>query len=103
MLQLVLPSVLVSQELKQLHDSATAGHLGVQKTLGKIRRRFYGWDSARMWRTGVVAVRHVQQGNHQCLVVMLLCCHQPVGHLFNVLQWTLLVLFHEGYGTCISC
>ena len=26
-----------------------------------------GWDSARMWRIGVIAVRHVQQGNHQCL------------------------------------
>ena len=45
-LQLVLPHVLVSQVLKQLHDSATAGHLGVQKTLDKIRRRFY-WVGQR--------------------------------------------------------
>ena len=45
-LQLVLLRVLVSQVLKQLHDSATAGHLGVQMTLGKIRRRFY-WVGQR--------------------------------------------------------
>ena len=72
---LCFPHVLISQILKQLHDSATAGHLGVQKTLDKIRRRSTGCDSTRMWRIGVVSVRHVQQGNHQCLVVLHLCNH----------------------------
>ena len=40
-LQLVLPRTMVIQVLLLMHDNATAGHLGMQKTLAKIRSRFY--------------------------------------------------------------
>ena len=39
--QLVLPRDLQLQVMRQLHDAPTAGHLGVSKTLGHIRERFY--------------------------------------------------------------
>ena len=44
--QLVLPQHLVAETLTQLHNSATAGHLGVKKTLEKVRSRFY-WVGQR--------------------------------------------------------
>ncbi|KAL5463135.1 hypothetical protein EMCRGX_G032011 [Ephydatia muelleri] len=85
-LQFVLPWVLVSQVLRQWHDSATAGHLGVQKTLDKIRGRFY-WVGQRQivedWcrhcetcaaRKPAVPGRVApMQGSQQCLVVLLQC------------------------------
>ena len=39
--QLILPKKLRPSVLKQLHCSPTAGHLRVNKTLGRIRERFY--------------------------------------------------------------
>ena len=39
--QLILPKKLRPGVLQQLHCSPTAGHLGVYKTLGRIRERFY--------------------------------------------------------------
>ena len=39
--QLVLPCDLQPQVLQQLHGAPTAGHLGVNKTLGRIKERFY--------------------------------------------------------------
>ena len=44
-LRLVLPRCLVPVVLEQLHDSPTAGHLGVQKTAERVKTRFYwpGW------------------------------------------------------------
>ncbi len=45
-LQLVLPKKLRPRILQQLHDTATGGHFGVAKTLGKVRERFY-WVSCR--------------------------------------------------------
>ena len=39
--QLVLPRSLQLQVLHDLHSTPTAGHLGVAKTLGRIRERFY--------------------------------------------------------------
>ena len=45
-LQIVLPLEMVFIVLTQLHDSATAGHLGIQKTLDKVQRRFY-WPGQR--------------------------------------------------------
>ena len=43
--QLVLPRSLVPDALRALHDAPTAGHLGITKTLNKVRARFYshGW------------------------------------------------------------
>ena len=45
-LQLVLPEVLRAEVLKHLHDDITGGHLGVNKTLNKVRTRFY-WANCR--------------------------------------------------------
>eukprot|EP00731_Ephydatia_muelleri_P036715 Em0310g4a len=44
--QLVIPTSLVPTVLAELHDSPTAGHLGVGKVLEKVRRRFY-WVGQR--------------------------------------------------------
>ena len=43
--QVVLPKALVPKVLEQLHNSVTAGHLGVQKLQAKVKDRFYwlGW------------------------------------------------------------
>ena len=40
MKQLILPKKLRRRVLQQLHCSSTAGHLGVDKTLGKEQERF---------------------------------------------------------------
>ena len=45
-LQLVIPPSMVPTVLAELHDSPTAGHLGVGKVLEKVRRRFY-WVGQR--------------------------------------------------------
>ena len=39
--QLILPKSLRSEVLQQLHNTQTAGHLGVAKTLSRVRERFY--------------------------------------------------------------
>ena len=44
--QLVLPTALCASVLKLLHDSPVGGHLGLSKTLGKVRQRFY-WIHCR--------------------------------------------------------
>ena len=45
-LQLILPQELVPTVLEALHSCPTAGHLGVTKTLQKVRSRFY-WPAQR--------------------------------------------------------
>ena len=45
-LQLVLPASLVPEVMTGLHNSPTGGHMGVKKTLEKIRARFY-WPRQR--------------------------------------------------------
>ena len=45
-LQLVLPHELVPTVLEALHNHSTAGHLGITKTLQKVRYRFY-WPGQR--------------------------------------------------------
>jgi len=45
-LQIILPKELVPTTLEALHDHSTAGHLGITKTLQKIRSRFY-WPGQR--------------------------------------------------------
>ena len=44
--QLVLPKGLCTSVLKQLHDSPVESHLGISKTLAKVRERFY-WIHCR--------------------------------------------------------
>ena len=58
-LQLVLPKSLRHEVLQQLHNTKTSGHLGVAKTLGRIRQRFY-WSSAdRIYKIGAEVVMFV--------------------------------------------
>ena len=40
-LQLVLPRSMVPEVLSALHDAPSAGHMGVNKTLERVRERFY--------------------------------------------------------------
>ena len=44
--QICLPESFVPQVLHVLHNSPSAGHIGVSKTLEKVRRRFY-WHGMR--------------------------------------------------------
>ena len=39
--QIVLPKMLQREVFQQLHSSPTAGHLGITKTLSRVRERFY--------------------------------------------------------------
>ena len=51
-LQVVVPTVLRKQIFGILHDSKTGGHFGINKTIGKIRMKFY-WpklrDDVKVW------------------------------------------------------
>lgn len=40
-LQVIVPKKMVSEVLRSFHDGTSGGHLGVKKTLIKIRQRFY--------------------------------------------------------------
>ena len=44
--QLLLPKKLRPQVLHEVHNTPTGGHLGIAKTLGRIRERFY-WSKCR--------------------------------------------------------
>lgn len=44
--QLILPKALRSEVLYHLHNTVTSGHLGISKTLGRVRERFY-WTGCR--------------------------------------------------------
>ena len=46
-LKLVIPKVLQEKVLLLLHDSVTAGHLGVKKTLQRVKQRYYWCGSSR--------------------------------------------------------
>ena len=55
---MVVPTVLRKRVFGFLHDSKTGGHFGVNKTIGKIREKFY-WPKLR--GCGVVSVMFVLQ------------------------------------------
>ena len=44
--QLILPKSLRPEVMQQLHNNQTAGHLGIAKTLGRVKGRFY-WVQCR--------------------------------------------------------
>jgi hypothetical protein len=46
--QIVIPDKLKASVLQQLHDSVTGGHLGVKKTLSKVRHRYF-WYGVRKY------------------------------------------------------
>ena len=45
--QFILPKTERAAILRQLHDEPTGGHLGGNKTMGKVRQRFY-WAKCRV-------------------------------------------------------
>lgn len=45
-LQIVVPRKRIRQILEEAHDSSSGGHFGVNKTLGRIRKRFY-WGTCK--------------------------------------------------------
>ena len=50
--QIVIPSSMVPKVLRQLHNDATGGHLGIQKLQAKVKDRFYwmGWfGDVKQW------------------------------------------------------
>ena len=50
--QLVVPRVLREEILQELHAGAIGGHLGEEKTLGRLKERFYWpghWNEVRDW------------------------------------------------------
>ena len=52
---MVIPKCLVEQVLEMLHDSITAGHMGVRRTLACVRLRFYWYkqrESVELWCRG---------------------------------------------------
>ncbi len=56
-LQMIVPRRLRNLILTQMHDSVTAGHLGVKKTLLRVRHRFSGMDSEETWKSGATNVK----------------------------------------------
>jgi hypothetical protein len=46
-LQLVVPESCVNIVLENVHDSVVAAHFGIQRTLSKVKQRYY-WDSMNM-------------------------------------------------------
>ena len=54
-LQLVVPKCLREEILQELHGGVVSGHLGVEKTLGRLKERFYwpghGKDVSNWCRT----------------------------------------------------
>jgi len=45
-IQLIVPKTQIKQILEEAHDSPSGGHFGINKTLEKIRKRFY-WASCK--------------------------------------------------------
>jgi len=45
-IQLIVPKTQIKQILEEAHDSSSGGHFGINKTLEKIRKRFY-WASCK--------------------------------------------------------
>ena len=45
--QLIVPRKLIAQILEELHNSPESGHFDINKTLNKVRRRFY-WATYKL-------------------------------------------------------
>ena len=61
-LLLVVPRALVPEVLSACHNSPTAGHLGVTKTVGKFGSASTGQASIVMWKTGFNAANGAPPG-----------------------------------------
>lgn len=54
-MQMIIPNSLVDVVLELMHDSITAGHMGVRRTLACVRLRFYWYkqrESVELWCKG---------------------------------------------------
>ena len=50
--QLVIPSSLKTKVLHDIHEGVVGGHLGVDKSLGKLKERFYWpghYNDVKQW------------------------------------------------------
>ena len=50
--QLVIPSALKSEVLRDIHEGILGGHLGIDKCLGKLKERFYWpgqYNDVKQW------------------------------------------------------
>ena len=58
-LQFVAPRQLHPEILEELHSGAVAGHLGEEKTLSRLKQRFYWpghWNDVRRWCQNLLSV-----------------------------------------------
>ena len=82
-LQLILPQELIPTVLEALHSCPTAGHLGVTKTLQKVRSRFY-WPGQHRdvedWTCDSCASRKMLPRSRRALLQL----HQPQAPLQRV-------------------
>jgi len=61
--QLILPESLRKEVLQQLHNSQTAGHLGVAKTLSRVKERFYWVQCGRDMPTAILSCQLVKSAS----------------------------------------
>ena len=72
--QLLLPKKLGEEVLYRLHDTPTAGHLGITKTLQRVQQKYnffffynnfaymHGYNNSKLLTTGLVATRMFNSG-----------------------------------------
>ena len=87
--QLVLPKGLGTSVLKQLHDNHVGGHIGVSKTLPKVRERLYCIHcrcDVEEWRqrSDLCAVR---KGPKVMISVAVLQCWGGHGGMLQLMSW----------------
>ena len=63
--QLVIPHANREEFLRDMHEGPLGGHLGEEKTLGRLKERYYWQVTMPMYRIGVPLVQIVQQRNHE--------------------------------------
>ena len=77
-LQLVVPNVLKKDLLQELHAGVASGHLGEEKTMSRLRERFYWpgqWNAVQDWcRTCAVCATFPCLFPLRCSIVKLYSC-----------------------------
>ena len=83
--QVVLPRSMVSAVLATLHNTATGGHLGIQKLQAKVKDRFYwpGWfrDVKQWCRECVDCGSRKDQGQAPCAPLVQSAASRPHEHI----------------------
>ena len=65
MMQLVLPRTYREQVMRQLHDNPTSGHFAFNKTLCRVRQRFYWVGHTRDVKLSSAPCVHHTKGLHK--------------------------------------